>query len=62
MDGIDGNRGISLVSAEEIDQWFDTERYSKFEVWMLYQCLSSITVWWFGPFFIFPDIGNHHPN
>ena len=42
MDWIDGSRGISLASAEEIDQWFDTARYSKFEVWMVYQCLSSI--------------------
>ena len=25
-------------------------------------CFESITGWWFGTFFIFPYIGNHHPN
>jgi hypothetical protein len=29
---------------------------------ILYVILEHITGWWFGAFFIFPYIGNNHPN
>ena len=29
---------------------------------MLFSKYDIYTGWWFGTFFIFPDIGNNHPN
>ena len=31
-------------------------------VWLLAHFGSTFSGWWFGTFFIFPYIGNNHPN
>ena len=42
--------------------WWDGWAYNRDHVLIMAHVRSRVSGWWFGTFFIFPDIGNNHPN
>ena len=44
----------------KIDQEIKTQKITKCDV--VERCIQHMAGWWFGTFFIFPYIGNNHPN